>query len=138
VSWLRPSRTVVDPHGTQWEIYVTRARIGSWNALDTGLDPPLTASKADDVWFVLVPLLMLLELVVGILKLIALVPFGLFSAATHRSLRVEAIVEYPARQTYGWDVARPVLERVLDEIVEGLEHGTIAHPADARFLGVID
>jgi hypothetical protein len=30
------------------------------------------------------------------------------------------------------------LERVLDEIVAGLERGSIAQPADARFLGEID
>ena len=95
-------------------------------------------SQIDDVWWVLVPLLVLFEIVLGVVKLIALVPFGLVSAARHRDLRVEAIVEYPVRQVYAWDVERPALERVLDEISTSLERGSIAHPEDARFLGEVE
>jgi len=138
LSWLRPSRTVIDPRGTTWEIYVTRSRLGSWQSLDTGLDPHSTHGQLDDAWWVLVPILVLFEIVLGLLKLIALVPLGLVSAARHRDLRVEAIVEYPARQVYAWDVERAAIERVLDEISAGLARGAIARPADARFLGEIE
>jgi hypothetical protein len=141
LSWLRPSRTVVDPRGTEWEIYVTRSRIGSWKGLDSPDVEPLGSSPARggaDLWFVLVPVMVVLEIVAGILRLIALVPLSLASAARHRNLRVEAIVSYPARQVYAWDVERDVLDDVLEEITASLERGSIAHPVDARFLGEIE
>jgi hypothetical protein len=139
VSWLRPSRTVVDPRGTTWEIYVTRTRIGQWNGISpdvpTGFPSP---QRTELLSFLLVPVMMVLELIVGILRLIALVPLSLASVATRRPLRIEAITEYPMRQTYAWNVVPPMLDRVLDEISAALERGSIAHPSDAHFLGEIE
>jgi hypothetical protein len=82
-----------------------------------------------------VPVFVVLELLVGLLRLIALVPLSLASAASRQQLRVEAIVERPAREMHAWSVKRATLEDVLDEICAGLEQGRIPRPADARYLG---
>ena len=135
MSWLRASRKAIDPDGRVWELYVTRTRIGPWNGMGTP-DADLTfGAREAEVWLVLLPVMVVLELLLGILKLIALVPLSAASIVTRQALRVEAIVEYPLRETYVWTVGRPVLERVLDEIASGLERGSIVRPADARYLG---
>jgi hypothetical protein len=140
VTWLRASRTVVDPRGQTWELYVTRTRIGPWKHVTPESDLPLGAgcTAGFDVWFLLVPVFMAIELVVGILRLVALVPLSLAGVALRQRLRVEALVEYPTRQLYGWEVERATLGQVLDEICAGLARGSIAHPAGARFLGEIE
>jgi hypothetical protein len=138
MTWLRASRRVVDPGGTTWELYVTRTRIGPWRDVTPDIDVPSSGAAGLDVWFLLVPVMMLLELLVGILRLIALVPLSLAGLAARRGLRVEAIVEYPTRQTYAWEVERASLSQVLDEVCAGLERGSIARPAAARFLGEIE
>ncbi len=72
MSWLRASRTAVDPDGRLWELYVTRTRIGPWSGIDAP-DADLTfGGREAEVWWVLLPLLVVLELLLGILKLIAL------------------------------------------------------------------
>jgi hypothetical protein len=140
VTWLRASRSVIDPRGQTWELYVTRARIRPWKNVtpEGGVAADHGASFAFDFWLLLVPVFMVIELVVGILRLIALVPLSLAGVAMRQRLRVEAIVEYPTRQLYAWEVERATLDRVLDEICAGLERGSIAHPAEARFLGELE
>jgi hypothetical protein len=131
VSWLRPSRTVVDPHGKRWEIYVTRSRIGAWNGSATADVDPIFQPRAAEVWWLLMPVMVVLEIVLGLLKLIALIPLSLAGVALRRQLRVEAITEHPMPQTYVWTVEKPALAHVLDEIAAGLEHGSIPRPEDA-------
>jgi hypothetical protein len=138
MSWLRASRKAIDPDGRVWELYVTRTRIGPWNGMDVP-DADLTfGGRAAEVWWVLLPLMVVLELLLGILKLIALVPLSAASTLTRQPLRIEAIVEYPLRETYAWTVAGPALRPALDQIATGLERGALVEPADARYLGQID
>ena len=138
MTWLRPSRTIVDPGGTRWEIYVTRTRIGAWEGVGTPDVDPMFQPREAEVWWLLIPLMVVLEIVVGLLKLIALLPLSLLGVVLRRSLRVEAIADYPVRQTYAWNVERPALARVLDEITDGLERGSIARPPDAHYLGEVE
>jgi hypothetical protein len=132
--WFRPTRTLVDAHGATWEIYVTRTRIRPWKGVDTpDVDP--TFDRGGYAWWLLVPVFVLIELIVGLLRLIALVPRSLASAASRQGLQIEAIVERPGREVHAWSVQRATLDRVLDEICAGLERGAIARPSDARYLG---
>jgi hypothetical protein len=94
--------------------------------------------RATEVWWLLIPVMVVLEIVLGILKLIALIPLSLAGVALRRPLRVEAITEYPMRQTYVWIVEKPAVARVLDEIASGLEQGSIARPDDACYLGEVE
>jgi hypothetical protein len=137
VTWLRAARRVVDPGGRTWELYVTRARIRPWQAVtpEDGLPAGQEAAAGVDVWFLLVPVFVVIELVVGILRLIALVPLSLAGVALRQRLRVEAIAEHPTRLLYAWEVERATLDQVLDEIAAGLARGSIVQPAHARFLG---
>ncbi len=137
MSWLRPSRTVVDPTGTRWEIYITRTRMGRWHGIDTpdvGLDVGGAGTPFVDTWL-LFPLLVVLELLVGLVKLIALIPLSLAGVALRRGLRVEAIADLGEGRTYIWAVEKPALAGVLDEIAAGLAHGSIPRPQAARYLG---
>jgi hypothetical protein len=99
---------------------------------------PMFQPRAAEVWWLLIPVMVVLEIVLGLLKLIALIPLSLAGVALRRQLRVEAITEYPMRQTYVWTVEKPALARVLDEIAAGLEQGSVARPDDARYLGEIE
>jgi hypothetical protein len=135
VSWLRPSRRLVDAEGTAWEIYVTRMRTGSWQALDTpDVDPLFEGHRGDVVWL-LFPFLVLAQIAMGIARLIALVPRSVAGVALRRPLRIEAIAEFPGRRTRAWVVEKPDVERVLDEIASGLRAGSIPAPAGTRYLG---
>jgi hypothetical protein len=132
--WFRPTRTLIDARGATWEIYVTRTRIGQWKGVDTpDVDP--TFDRGGYTWWLLVPVFVLIELIVGLLRLIALVPLSLASAASRQGLQIEAIVERPWREVHAWSVQRATLDGVLDEICAGLERGAIARPSDARYLG---
>jgi hypothetical protein len=138
VSWLRASRSVVDTHGRRWEIYVTRSRIGAWDGVVGGDVDPFFGNRGTELTWLLTPLFVVAELLLGLLKLIALVPLSLAGVALRRPLRIEAIAEHPVRQTLVWGVERPQLARVLDEIAAGLERGSIPRPQGARYLGELD
>jgi hypothetical protein len=112
VSWLRPSRRLVDAEGTAWEIYVTRMRTGSWQSLDTSAVDPLFEGGRGDVVWLLFPFLMLAQIVMGIVRLIGLVPRTVAGVALRQPLRIEAIADVPGRRTRAWTVEKPDVELV--------------------------
>jgi hypothetical protein len=138
LSWLRASRKVVDPQGVAWDIYVTRARFGTWKAIDSGVDDELAGRPGAALWFVMVPVMVVGELVLALVRLVLLVPTTIGRAVTRQGLRIEAVADWPEPQRYGWEVTVEARERVLAEIADGLERGSIAQPAGAVFLGELE
>jgi len=138
VSWLRASRKVVDPEGVAWDIYVTRARFGQWKGLDVDMGDGLAGHRGGLLWLLMVPLFVVVELVLALVRLIALVPITLGRAAAKRGLRIEAVADWPQPQRYGWEVPVEAREQVVNEIAAGLRRGSIAQPEGAVFLGELE
>jgi hypothetical protein len=138
LSWLRASRKVVDPEGVEWDIYVTRLRAGGWHALDTGTILDFGLGQASILWLLAIPVLVVIELVLALVRLLLLVPATIGRAAAHRGVRIEAVADWPHPQRYGWEVPASARERVLAEIADALVRGSIAEPAGAVFLGELE
>jgi hypothetical protein len=139
LTWLRASRKVVDPEGVAWDIYVTRVRAGGWHGLDTGIDGDFgVGGRTSILWFLTIPVLVVVELVLALVRLLLLIPATVGRAATQRGLRIEAVADWPQPQRYGWEVPASARERVLAEITDGLARGSIAEPAGVVFLGELE
>jgi hypothetical protein len=137
VSWLRASRKVVDPKGVAWDIYVTRARFGAWKGLDVDMTSP-GDYRAGLLWFALIPVLVVVELVLALVRLVVAIPTTIGRASMQRGLRIEAVADWPQPQRYGWEIPVKARTRMLDEIAGGLERGSIPQPAGAVFLGELE
>jgi hypothetical protein len=138
LSWLRATRKVVDPEGVAWDIYVTRARFGQWTALDIDVGDVFAGNRGGLLWLLMVPVLVVVELVLALVRLIVLVPMTFGRAAAKRGLRVEAVADWPQPQRYGWEVTVEARDEVVAEIAAGLRRGSIARPEGAVFLGELE
>ena len=138
MSWLRASRKVVDPEGVAWDIYVTRARFGQWKALDIDADDAVSGNRVGLLWLLMVPVLVVIELVLVLVRLVVLIPVTFGRAAAKRGLRVEAVADWPHPQRYGWEVTVEARDQVVSEIAAGLRRGSIAQPEGAVFLGELE
>jgi hypothetical protein len=138
LSWLRATRKVVDPEGVAWDIYVTRARFGQWTALDIDAGDGFASHRGGLLWLLMVPVLVVVELVLALVRLIVLIPMTFGRAAAKRGLRVEAVADWPQRQRYGWEVPVEARDQVVAEIAAGLRRGSIARPEEAVFLGELE
>jgi hypothetical protein len=52
-----------------------------------------------------------------------------------RAVRIEAVSGFPHREVFLWTTTDDGLERVLDEIVAGLDVGKFAQPEGAVYSG---
>lgn len=138
MSWLRASRKVVDPDGVAWDIYVTRARFGQWKALDIDAGDDFAGHRVGLLWLLMVPVLVVVELVLALVRLLVLIPMTFGRAAAKRGLRVEAVADWPEPQRYGWEVTVEARDQVVAEIAAGLRRGSIAQPEEAVFLGELE
>jgi hypothetical protein len=148
---FRPLRTVTDPEGDLWELYVSRIaapdwREGGYNPWVDGLggDPPSNPATAE---------LMLLELpfafvgflwssiVVPALRLLFLTPIAAVRGRRSHAARILAVcVAYSGggRETRTWTTTIDQVESVLNEIANGLEVGKIVQPIGAVYSGAQD
>ncbi len=138
MSWLRATRKVVDPEGVAWDIYVTRARFGQWKPLDIDAGDFFAGHRAGLLWLLMVPVLVVVELVLALVRLIVLIPMTFGRAAAKRGVRVEAVADWPQPQRYGWEVPVEARDQVVAEIAAGLRRGSIAQPEEAVFLGELE
>src|SRR5205085_691268 len=67
-------------------------------------------------------------------------PDGYDSTAHERGrasgrIRVEAVTWYPWKESHLWVTTKDHLDRVLEQVVAGLEAGEVARPLGAEFRG---
>ena len=135
MSWLRPSRRLVDAEGTAWEIYVTRMRTGAWQSLDTpDVDPLFEGGRGDVVWL-LFPVLVLAQIVMGIVRLIGLVPRSVAGVALRQPLRIEAIADFPDAGRVPGPSRSPTSSGCSTRSPRGYAQGSIPEPSGTRYLG---
>ena len=137
---FRPARTVADPGGRSWEIYVTRVRLPPWRRqAGDGVDVPARV-VGGRAFLVIGPVALLLALVEEIVLPLACalveLPLALVRGAGARERRIEAVTHWPHRQVYVWTTTSQQLDRVLAEVAGGLERGEVRQPRGAQFGGL--
>jgi hypothetical protein len=148
---FRPLRTVIDPEGDRWELYVSRIPVTGWKEGD--YNPWLDSMGPEMLATPLTAELMLLELpfalvgffwsslVVPALRLAFLTPYAVFKGRRSHAARVEAICFVYSGggcETRTWMTTVDQAESVLGEVAHGLEEGRIAQPAGAVYIGARD
>jgi hypothetical protein len=114
VGIFRPARKVTDENGRDWEIYVSRTELPRWR----------TPKEAT-----------LHQIVVPLVRYLVGLP-ALFLRGRRSGVRsVAAITFWPVKETYTWSTTGDHVQRVVDQIAEGLEHGDLARPLGATFRG---
>ncbi len=148
---FRPLRTVTDPEGDQWELYLSRIPVPGWreggyNSFLDSMGPEMLATP-------LTAELMLLELpfafvgfvwsslVVPALRLMCMTPYAVYKGRRSHAARIEAICfAYSGGgcETRTWMTTIDQAESVLAEVAQGLEQGRIAQPLGAVYVGTRD
>jgi hypothetical protein len=133
MGFLRPRRKVLDPHGAEWEVYVSRMVLPVWRPADHEVGPVAQATIFG----------MLLEgclaivgaILVPLVRMLAAMP-GAWLRGRHSSeYRIEAITWFPHRQTQTWTTSAEDLDEALIAISAGIRRGRPAQPACAVYLG---
>jgi hypothetical protein len=140
VTPFRPVRTVADPDGRSWELYVTRVRLPPWRRQSgDGVDgPALAAGGRASLALALVtlPLALVEEIVLPLAIALFELPLALVRGAGSRERRIEAVTHWPHRQVYVWTTTPQQVDRVLAEVADGLERGEVRQPRGAQFAGL--
>ncbi len=135
---FRPARSVTDPNGRNWEIYVSRTELPRWQPASSNLDddpsfynPLLYAFQVLAIPF----LFLIYHVLAPLLRALFELP-GLIVRGRRSGVRiVEAISFWPVRETYTWTTTGDHVQRVVDQVARGLEQGELAHPLGATFRG---
>lgn len=141
MGWFRPARTVCDPSGVRWEIYVSRIAPPPWKqgASDRLGTPPGGARVSGLLMVVGFPFALLDflwgSLLVPATGFLVALPGAVLRGRRSEAVRIEAIRFYPDSETRLWTTTRDQEASVLAEIASGLERGAIVHPTGAVYSG---
>jgi hypothetical protein len=140
VTPFRPVRTVADPDGRSWELYVTRVRLPPWRRQSgDGIDVSELAAGSRSslaIGLLTLPLALVEEIVLPLAIALFELPLALVRGAGSRERRIEAVTYWPHRQVYVWTTTSQQVDRVLGEVADGLERGEVEQPRGARFDGL--
>jgi len=144
MGWFRPRRTVSDPSGQQWELYVSRVAPPSWSegeGSELASSPPLSMPGAElmllTIPFAIVGFLWS-SIIVPLARFVFLMPFAVVRGRRSHAARIEAMCFYPEPETRTWTTTIDQVDSVLEEIAAGLEAGKVVQPAGAVYLGSHD
>ena len=136
---FRPARTVTDPHGREWELYITRGVLPAWKegGYNSWIDD---ASPADSVGFIAeLPLALVgflwSSVLQPLLRAAFLTPFAIVRGRRSYAARVEAICFFPAQETRTWTTTVDQADSVLNQIALGIEEGKVVQPIGAVYTG---
>jgi hypothetical protein len=129
---FRPARRVTSPDGTEWELYVSKTALPSWQEADGGTDfePRLPAGALfgvlEAIWGAfLVPLV----------RFVALFPVAVVRGRRSRAVRIEAVTWFPQKEVRLWTTTDVQARGVLDEIAAGLAAGKFVEPDGCVYNG---
>jgi len=138
LSLFRPARTVTDPSGTYWELYVSKTVLPAWRQGDSG-DVEWFGGRMMGYDLLMVPVSVLgalwSVLVFPAVRFLAHLPAGLVKGRRSRAVRIEAVTTFPQREVLLWTTTDGLVEGVLDEIVMGLAAGKVVQPEGAVYSG---
>lgn len=138
MSLFRAARTVTDPSGTYWELFVSKTTLPSWKQGDSSDVGPfggrlvgfdilmLPFAAVGALWSVLV---------FPTLRFLALLPVSLVKGRRSRAVRIEAVTTFPEREVLLWTTTQDLVDGILDEIVAGLAAGKVVQPEGAVYSG---
>jgi len=141
MGWFRPKRTVCDPSGQEWELYVSRVVPPTWSegeGSDIGNTPPMSMPGAEfmvlTIPFALAGFLWS-SIIVPFVRFCFLMPFAVVRGRRSHAARIEAMCFYPEPETRTWTTTIDQVDSVLNETAAGLEQGKVVQPAGAVYLG---
>ncbi len=141
MGWFRPRRTVRDPLGQEWELYVSRFIPPRWQQVGAaeglGLQP--VSRLAVPIMVVSFPFLFADFLVTGLilpaLRFGLLLPASVVKGRRAQAVRIEAICFFPWREVRLWTTTPDRVASVLDEVAAGLAEGKFVQPTGAVYSG---
>ena len=139
MSLFRPSRTVTEPSGTTWELYVSKTALPGWKQGRAGDYQPLGGGRLGALDVFDLPLAILGTvwslLVFPLVRFAALLPGAVVRGRRSRAVRIEAVTTFPEREVLLWTTTDILVEGVLDDIVAGFAAGKVVQPAGAVYSG---
>jgi hypothetical protein len=140
MGWFRPRRTVRDPAGQEWELYVSRVAPPSWReAPSFGLDAPPVGRLGAQLFVFGLPFAFLSFLWGGVvrpaIRCCALMPVAVVKGRRSKAVRIEAICFFPGCETRLWTTTLDQVGSVLEEIACGLAEGRVVQPVGAVYSG---
>jgi hypothetical protein len=138
LSLFRPARTVTDPSGTYWELFVSKTVLPAWKQGDSG-DVGFFGGRMAPLDLLSLPFAVLgavwSVLVFPAVRFLALLPGGVVKGRRSRAVRIEAVTNFPEREVRLWTTTEGLVEIVLDEIVAGLAAGKVVQPEGCVYSG---
>lgn len=134
---FRPARTVTGPHGDYWEVYVSKTALPAWReGKPGGLEYGVGDPRGDllELPFMLLGALWGM-LIAPLLRFLVLLPASFVRGRRSRAVRIEAVSGFPQREVFLWTTTDDGVDRVLDEIVNGLAAGKFVQPDGAVYSG---
>jgi hypothetical protein len=139
---FRPVRTVTDPFGYEWELYVSRFvppawkgdSDGSWHDDASPRDGPFLLLELP---FVVVDFLWL-SILRPVLRFALLTPFAVVKGRRTRAVRIEAICWFPSKERRIWTTTLNQSDSIVDEIAAGIAQGRVVQPMGAVYSGSED
>ena len=133
---FKPLRTVTDPSGRQWELYLTKTvlpewREGGYNSLVDDPEPFLGILN--------LPLMLIGFLWSSVLspalRFLLLYPYALVKGRRSRAARIEAVCfsSFEPTMTHTWTTTADQAESVLSTVALALEEGRIAEPVGSVY-----
>jgi hypothetical protein len=134
---FRPARTVTGPHGDYWEVYVSKTALPAWReSKPGGFEYGVGDPRGDllELPFMLLGALWGM-LIAPLLRFLVLLPASFVRGRRSRAVRIEAVSGFPHREVFLWTTTDDGVDRVLDEIVNGLAAGKFVQPDGAVYSG---
>jgi hypothetical protein len=126
---------VLDPDGTEWEVYVSRTVLPRWEPADDYEFAPYGVIRF--LTILLEGLLTLITaILVPILRMVAALPGAWMRGRRSSEYRIEAVTWFPQRQSYTWTTSAENVDEALIAISAGIRRGRPAQPDCAVFLGL--
>jgi hypothetical protein len=134
---FQPVRTVTDPNGRQWELYLTKTVVPEWSegGYNSLVDDPQPL-----LGILSLPLMLLgflwSSILSPLLRFVLLYPYALLKGRRSRAARVEAICySYSAgTMRHTWTTTADQAGSVLATVAIALEDGKIAAPVGAVYV----
>lgn len=141
MGWFRPRRTVRDPFGQEWELYVSRVAPPAWReAPSTALGVAPVGRLGAGLFVIGLPFAFASFLWGGVLRpalrFAVLLPPAMLRGRRSNAVRIEAICFFPGREARLWTTTPDQVGSVLEEIARGLAEGRIVQPAGAVYSGI--
>jgi len=142
---FKPVRTVTDPTGETWELYVSRVALPAWKqgGYNSLLDEPAMGGgwgrdSVLELPFALIGFLWS-SILVPFLRLLFLTPFAVVKGRRSQSARIQAMCFSGFdRETRTWTTTIDQVDSVLEEIALGLQQGKVVQPTGAIYSGEQD